>query len=70
MESIGQFYYALRQLFYAKNVCKILKNRHVLNWTYGLFAHNYWAASISTFFVTLLYCISNQQTKFEIVGQF
>ena len=26
-----------KQLFNVKNVCKNVKNKHILNWTYGLF---------------------------------
>ncbi len=32
----------IRQLFYIKNECE---NEDVLNWTYGLFGHNYRVAS-------------------------
>ena len=50
-----------RRLFYVKNVCKNIKNQHVLNWTYGLFDQNYRAA-----FYILPNSIRNHHTEFEI----
>ena len=43
----------IRQLFHEKNVSKISKNKHVLNWTYGLFGQNYRVATLSSFYLTV-----------------
>ncbi len=36
-----------------KNVCKNVKNQHVLNWMYGLFGQNDRVATLSKFNLTV-----------------
>ena len=51
----------------AKNVCKNVKNHHVLNWTYGLFGKNYRVATLSTFSLTVSGIII---PSLKVIGQF
>ena len=47
----------LRYLFHVKDVCKISKNQHVSNWTYGLFDQSYRVAILSTLYITVSWII-------------
>ena len=55
------------QLFHVKNVCKNVKNQHVLNWTYGLLGKNYRVATLSTFYLTVSGIII---PSLKVIGQF
>ncbi len=36
-----------------KKECKISKTKYILNWTYGLFGHNYRVFTLSTLYLTV-----------------
>ncbi len=57
----------IKQLFNEKNVCKNVKNQHVLYWTYGLFGENYRVATPSTFSQTVSGIIL---PSLKVIGQF
>ncbi len=39
----------IKQLFNVNNVCKNVKNQHILNWTSRLFGENHRVTTLSTF---------------------
>ena len=57
----------IKQLFNVKNVCKNVKNQHVINWTYGLFGKNYRVATLFTFSLTVSGIII---PSLKVIGQF